>query len=541
MVISLTQVGILTKPYLVLYSRFFFNFITTVDRFLERPQLGPIPVKGDHAKAQQLYLSYRWKLIDKYKATSSQADLLHKELWETFVLDSAWKRNSRILAAFPPLTRNDTKNMEVYDEMTRFKSLIDYKKRQMVRSPEWLNEHGVCADTLRMIEPSTIRQAGRGVVANRFLAKGTVVLPVPLIPIPNRTILELQRQRPPTSNTNNNNDTKNGRSYRPSSLSSTMTHYQLLLNYCLGHAESSVLLSPYGPGFSLINHNQTLANVKLQWADPERSNHHPHLLQLPVKSLLNQLKRPTTSTTTTSTGHGGLAMEVVALRNIVPGEEIFLDYGTAWEAAWQNHVKHWNPVAGADMYRSAERMNQQKDLDTAFLLTVFDQVVFRPYPSNVVLKFNTDFIVLNPRLATPATTTTTITSKWMDCDILQWRKDKKFRGGLYTIVVRSPSTTTTMAMDGSKMTNTNKKNPGQYQLVKDVPREAFQFVNRPYTSDMLLPNAFRHDIRIPDEIFPERWKNLKAPPPQQQQRDGRRRPRRHIPIRRTNPRGSSRY
>ena len=26
---------------------------------------------------------------------------------------------------------------------------------------------------------------------------------------------------------------------------------------------------------------------------------------------------------------------------------------------------------------------------------------------------------------------------------------------------------------------------------------------------MLQPNAFRHDIRIPDHLFPELWKNLK--------------------------------
>jgi hypothetical protein len=504
--------------------------VSLLYRFLERPKLGPIPIKGDHAKAQQLYLSYKWNIIDKYKATSSQADLLHQEVWETFVLDSAWKRNSRILAAFPPLTRNNNNNnnnttknnMAVYNEMVHFKSLIDYKKRQMIRSPEWLNEHGVCADTLRILQPSTIRQAGRGVVADRFLAKDTIVLPVPLIPIPNRTILEMQRS--------SSVSTKNG-SRRPTTTMTT-THYQLLLNYCLGHEESSLLLSPYGPGFSLINHNQTLANVKLQWADPERSNHHPELLQQPISSLYQKNK---------STSSRQLAMEVVALRDIVPGEELFLDYGNAWEAAWHHHVRHWKPVPGADQYRSAEIMNQQNHLDTAFLLTEFEQLV-TPYPSNVALKFN-DFF-LNPtswskKTGTTTTvvldrpTTTITTTKWMDCDILQWRKDHTFRGGpkiLYTIVVRYPSTTT--ATDGPRTTNTN--NNRAHQLVKDVPREAFQFVNRPYTSDMLLPNAFRHDIRIPDEIFPERWKNLKH------QRDGpRRRSSSRSPLRTTKPRGGS--
>ena len=41
----------------------------------------------------------------------------------------------------------------------------------------------------------------------------------------------------------------------------------------------------------------------------------------------------------------------------------------------------------------------------------------------------------------------------------------------------------------------------------DVPRHAFQYRDRPYTTDMFLRNAFRHDIRIPDHLFPEVWKN----------------------------------
>jgi len=41
----------------------------------------------------------------------------------------------------------------------------------------------------------------------------------------------------------------------------------------------------------------------------------------------------------------------------------------------------------------------------------------------------------------------------------------------------------------------------------DVPRDAFTYFNRPYTTDMFLANAFRHDIRIPDDLFPEAWRN----------------------------------
>ena len=44
--------------------------------------------------------------------------------------------------------------------------------------------------------------------------------------------------------------------------------------------------------------------------------------------------------------------------------------------------------------------------------------------------------------------------------------------------------------------------------VEDVPRWAIVFANSQYTSDIFLPNAFRHEMMIPDEIFPTSWMNL---------------------------------
>jgi len=49
---------------------------------------------------------------------------------------------------------------------------------------------------------------------------------------------------------------------------------------------------------------------------------------------------------------------------------------------------------------------------------------------------------------------------------------------------------------------------GRQQTRKDVPRSAINFFDVPGTTDIHLPNAFRHPIGIPDEIFPDQWKNL---------------------------------
>lgn len=45
--------------------------------------------------------------------------------------------------------------------------------------------------------------------------------------------------------------------------------------------------------------------------------------------------------------------------------------------------------------------------------------------------------------------------------------------------------------------------------ITNAPRKALSFANRDYTSDVFLKKAFRHEMILPDEVFPEAWKNLK--------------------------------
>jgi hypothetical protein len=42
---------------------------------------------------------------------------------------------------------------------------------------------------------------------------------------------------------------------------------------------------------------------------------------------------------------------------------------------------------------------------------------------------------------------------------------------------------------------------------ENVPRSAVAFFDKPGWTDIHLPNAFRHVIGIPDDIFPDQWKN----------------------------------
>jgi len=48
----------------------------------------------------------------------------------------------------------------------------------------------------------------------------------------------------------------------------------------------------------------------------------------------------------------------------------------------------------------------------------------------------------------------------------------------------------------------------QVEVMWDVPRYAFHFVDRPYSRDIHQSWAFRHPIGIPDDIMPKKWLDL---------------------------------
>jgi len=445
--------------------------------FLERIySLGPIPVKGDYGIAEKLYRTLQKIMVDQEErqgeATNSndsnEQDDDDKErippprpsprlieaadmLWEDFMTKSSWD-NSPTMAAMPP--------KELHDEIFQDGStLFEWKKSQMTRSMEWLEENGICCDHFHAGE-STLPQAGNGAFASRVLRKGEHVLPIPLIHLPDRSVLDMKGRMDNSENTD-----------QP-------RRRQLLLNYALGHRDSTLLLSPYGPAFGLINHNQTLANVRLVWASPQRSQHKPEMLNKSVSAF-------------EGLPSAQLGMELVATRDIAIGDEIFLDYGDEWETAWQEHVERWKPEPDADRYQSAYEMNL--DFDHVFR-TEFEQL-YDPYPPTVMTKFHKYF-------KDPDTT-----RKWLGLhpfqqdDIVSWRAN----GSVKCNILRRQDS-------GSRMLYTIAipvDDSSDWTIVEGIPMEAMFFEDQPYSTDMFLQNAFRHDIRIPDDMFPESWKNLK--------------------------------
>ncbi len=72
--------------------------------------------------------------------------------------------------------------------------------------------------------------------------------------------------------------------------------------------------------------------------------------------------------------------------------------------------------------------------------------------------------------------------------------------------------------DGSEITYTvevmkmisKRSKSGKKFTISGVPREAISFYFKNYESELHIDNAFRHEIMIPDEIFPLAWRNLEV-------------------------------
>eukprot|EP00978_Attheya_sp_CCMP212_P012597 scaffold31512_cov50-Attheya_sp.AAC.1 len=71
-------------------------------------------------------------------------------------------------------------------------------------------------------------------------------------------------------------------------------------------------------------------------------------------------------------------MDIVATRDIAPGEEIFINYGSEWEEAWTAHSEAYAPTPGSENYISAYEMN-----DASIPIRTLEEQENNPYPWNV--------------------------------------------------------------------------------------------------------------------------------------------------------------
>jgi SET domain len=187
----------------------------------------------------------------------------------------------------------------------------------IVQSMESLRANGVCVDTLDVHE-SSLDGTGRGAFAKFFSKKGDVVATTPLIHF-DRSQINIVEQ--------SYKDVHRIPLFREHGIeyTSNVIGQQLMLNYCYGHPDSNLLLLPYGPGVNFINHHESEANVYIRWSTRFGDN-----TEYRESARLMELYEQPAS--------GKLMMEFVALKDILPGDEIFLDYGPEFTKAWNQYI-----------------------------------------------------------------------------------------------------------------------------------------------------------------------------------------------------------
>jgi hypothetical protein len=313
------------------------------------------------------------------------------------------------------------------------------------RSVDWIQTHGMCIDHIR-IDQATDPSMGRGAFASRSLRRGTLVAPAPL------------------------------QTYRDRADFGAKQPEALFVNYCFQPKNMTLLLFPYGPGVNMINHNSDRPNVELRWSTSHMN--HQHWLNLPYHEV-EEINYP-----------GGLILDVVAIRDIVEGEELFLDYGEEWEEAWDRHVRSWTPYEGEYVY--------PHDRNSSPFRTIEEQKL-QPNPINL----GTACWTPNwKRDKSGVMEWYEPTYEWPEgvasCHILERKIDSK-EGYLYRVAVDFDWRLRDLPPGLSE----------KYMNIDiNVPHRAIIAVNRPYTSDLHLKNAFRYPIGFPDHMVPEKWASL---------------------------------
>jgi hypothetical protein len=350
------------------------------------------------------------------------------------------------------------------------------------RTPEWIRSHGKCLETM-VPGLSRIPHAGMGGFAQSFVAKGEVVVPAPLVHIMDEDVLSIYDE----------NGEKIGD--------------QLVLNYCYGHRDSSLLLCP-NTNAVLINHcgrksKDCRPNAQMRWSEGWDAT--------------SDAWRQETLGSLSKKSFRGLTMDIVAIADILPGDEVLMDYGDEWAMAWESHLKSWIPHKYSI---SAKEANDAK-VPPDFMISgdlrriakdsrLFAGCQFWP------TKFDTSKIweKTNP--------------KWTnlnDTEILRLYSEdgsnyvgsyKTHRGMNYwpCSIIRSEDAA------HSKYTVRIFQIPFEEEeelwdinnlprFLTNYSRESIHFFVRKLKGDYYLPGVFRHKIGIPDDVFPEHWKNRK--------------------------------
>ena len=354
---------------------------------------------------------------------------------------------------------------------------------------------------------------GMGVFAKRDLTKGEPIISTPLVPI-NRKVLDII-----------DDDDVNKK--------------HLILNYVFGHRDSDLVLLPIGPMVNFINHRRKSdggANAEIRWhnlnekwenKDENMEYHDTRLFDLSGEVVAET--------------HGrGLVMDIIAIKEISEGEEVYLDYGDEWQDAWDEHSASFQYIKeklskkdreyiSAENYSKNALMEFEKELKKAkntvetppsyYYRTVFEEET-NPYPEDIEFycfyhppSEDEEDAAASSLLQDSAEESQRQGYSWFEhsdhnclrpCALVERYESEipdgdKFEGDpnelLYTVVL--------FAGDNDRVVDrcvisTNID-------LDDIPQSEIRLLDSPFTTDVLSPFAFRHELGVPAGFYPSSW------------------------------------
>ncbi|KAL3817281.1 hypothetical protein ACHAXA_003202 [Cyclostephanos tholiformis] len=463
-----------------------------------------VPLTNDYERAQEFLKEYGRLLV----GSDNPNDLVDDKM---SLDDDAQRDLWNVIKTFPYPTRARQALPDDHRDAIRaiHGDIQTIEKENSIRSVSYLKEYGKCMDNI-VPGLSDIPHAGRGAFATRFIPKGGLVAPAPVVHIADKSVANMY------------NETI-GRSFTVvrDEAAGVITK-QIITNYMFGHKNSTLLLFPYSSNVAYINHHSTKYNAGLRWAKDFSFYHHEEWLNKSVEFLEEHWT-------------SGLMLEFIALRDILVGEEVLINYGDEWQMAWDEHVKHWQPTNPESDHNNltlwtkySESNNGRRgyvraeELDNDEIIKTMNERLADPYPHGIMLMCTINVNHDTAYLSAPKTIpffrrsigevdlredsddkhihNCNVTERYEADEDYEESEDEEESHNLgrymYTVLieVKKPFT------DDYFITEVHE--------IRNVPRSSISFVNIPYTSDIFLKNSFRHEMMLPDDIFPKAWMNL---------------------------------
>ena len=190
---------------------------------------------------------------------------------------------------------------------------------------------------------------------------------------------------------------------------------------------------------------------------------------------------------------------------------MFIDYGEEWDNDWKDHVLHWE-APDVDDYIPITEMTKRTDE-----FRTLDELDENPYPSNVMTachyqieqdeeydedtKYVDDpevWITDGSKIAAAAENEIKRNIYYWPCNVLSRERHDEGHN-IYEVEI--------LQSQASDAIQTSWHHLGFRRIMKNFTKNGIMFMPQPYSIDQHQPGVFRSSIRIPDELFPDQWKD----------------------------------